>query len=657
MKRLSVCMIVKDEEKLLPRCLDSIKGIADEIIIVDTGSTDRTKQIANEYDVKLFDYTWSNDFSAARNESLRYATGKWVLVLDADEYLAEDDHDKWIAFLNHEKPVAHIAYTIPIINFTGNKDYQDEITTAPVTRLFPNHKGIQFERPIHEQLTRGRLGKLYHKKISLNIYHTGYQTQRVTEKNKHERNMSIFSEMKKNQDLSDYDWFTLGNQYRYAKDETEALHCYEQALLGADIDSAWYPHCLLGVISLYFKRNQLKQSWEWTEDRLSRYKEFSEYHTIKGIQYETMGFFEQAADCYHEAIKVAEHRANNNQEIWLVDPMYSFETPAQQLVEIHFRLNDNQQAIHWLSKLLHKNNKNPKVLLKLLEWLCQNENPESVIGFLNKYYDLDNVANCNLLFKVSLVLGQVDLVRYYEKFIPDLDDLSPLDQLRFAVLTEDKEAWLSFTIDNVDTDLENQLQLWVQAAVAALKWNGLDKLEQLSMQFNHEDVTHITALMNALFGEPQVVDEQAVKKYASLLFPVAKQLFLIKEYELFDKFIQVMQTSELINQLANYFYSLNLTDMAMNYYSILLSQKQLDVSSLINLGMFHANQGYHEDAVEFLSEAVKKEPAAKQLYYLLITQASGDQKLEYVQMFIKECPTYKDISFVRDFLNEEKIIS
>ncbi|WP_233476275.1 glycosyltransferase family 2 protein [Paenibacillus sonchi] len=114
-------MIVKDEEALLSRCLESVKGIADEIIIVDTGSTDRTKQIAENYGAKIYDYVWSNDFAAARNESLRHAAGKWILVLDADEYLGSNDHSKWIEFLQKEKPQAHLAYTLPVINFTGKK--------------------------------------------------------------------------------------------------------------------------------------------------------------------------------------------------------------------------------------------------------------------------------------------------------------------------------------------------------------------------------------------------------------------------------------------------------------------------------------------------------------------------------------------------------
>src|SRR3990167_5438874 len=88
---LSLCMIVKNEEKYLEQCLNSVKDLVDEIIIVDTGSTDKTKEIWKKFDfahkIKFFDFKWIDDFSAARNESLKHAAKDWILVLDADEVL------------------------------------------------------------------------------------------------------------------------------------------------------------------------------------------------------------------------------------------------------------------------------------------------------------------------------------------------------------------------------------------------------------------------------------------------------------------------------------------------------------------------------------------------------------------------------------------
>ena len=90
--RLSLSMIVKNEERFLPGCLESVKALVDEMVIADTGSTDGTKEIAISFGAKVIDYPWRNDFSAARNESLRHATGDWILYLDADERIDASYH-------------------------------------------------------------------------------------------------------------------------------------------------------------------------------------------------------------------------------------------------------------------------------------------------------------------------------------------------------------------------------------------------------------------------------------------------------------------------------------------------------------------------------------------------------------------------------------
>lgn len=527
------------------------------------------------------------------------------------------------------------------------------MTTAPVTRLFPNFKGIYFERPIHEQLTRDTQGELFHKKIAMNIYHTGYQTKRLIEKNKHERNMSIFNTMKKDDRMSEYDWFTLGNQYRYAKNEEEAIRCYERALVDDSSSLAWYPHCLIGLISLYFQENRLQLVDEWTTNKLVIFNEYADYYTIKGIQYETMGFFKQAEECYLKAVRIAEERATKDQEIWLVDPMYSFETPVQQLVGIYFRLSESKQAIYWLSKLLHKNNRNPQVLLKLVEWLCQHESQDEVTKLLNKIYDVTNTSDCELLFKVSLVLGQAGLVRYYAGLLSTLENLSSLDLLRYAIIMEDEKAWLDYS-DLHQSVYKNQFQAWIQLAVGAIKWNNPSKLQDVAKQYQNKSLDDLTVIIGSFIQGNLGNEDQMLIQYADNLFSVAKQLFLIKDYENFDKFIHVLKTPELINQLANYFFNLGLTELAMNYYSILLAEQRLDLSSLVNLGMYHANQHYYQDAIEFLSAAVQQNPSSKHLYYSLIKHADNESKFSYIDQFMDECSEFIDISFVKEFLTKEK---
>jgi len=92
---ISLCMIVKDEEQTISKCLESVKSVVDEIIIVDTGSTDATKEIVKKYDAKVYDFQWIEDFSAARNFAFSKATKEYILWLDADDIIDTEDIKKF----------------------------------------------------------------------------------------------------------------------------------------------------------------------------------------------------------------------------------------------------------------------------------------------------------------------------------------------------------------------------------------------------------------------------------------------------------------------------------------------------------------------------------------------------------------------------------
>src|SRR5262249_7770815 len=111
--RLSVCLITRDEEAFLARCLNSIRSVADQIVVVDTGSQDRTIQIAQQFGAEVYHFPWCDDFAAARNTALEHATGDWVLILDADEELIPQAKPALLAELGDSRA---IAYRLPLID-------------------------------------------------------------------------------------------------------------------------------------------------------------------------------------------------------------------------------------------------------------------------------------------------------------------------------------------------------------------------------------------------------------------------------------------------------------------------------------------------------------------------------------------------------------
>ena len=165
---LSLCMIVKNEEHFLPMCLDSVKGYVDEIIIVDTGSTDTTVKIAEKYNAKIYHHPWENSFSKARNYSLKYATGDWILILDADEEIDKEDAHRLKEVIkdpvgSETSPKADLILIPVYCKFNNGKN--DSIANSE--RLFRNHLGICYEGIVHNALkhsapTRTENIKLHH---------------------------------------------------------------------------------------------------------------------------------------------------------------------------------------------------------------------------------------------------------------------------------------------------------------------------------------------------------------------------------------------------------------------------------------------------------------------------------------------------------------
>lgn len=147
---ISLCMIVKNEEDVIGRCLECVKGIADEIIIVDTGSSDRTKEIVKNYTDKIFDFEWIDDFSAARNFSFSKAEKDFVMWLDADDVILPEDRENWIALKETLEPYIQGV----MMKYNVMFDDQGKPTFSYYReRLIKNHIGLKWIGPVHEVIS------------------------------------------------------------------------------------------------------------------------------------------------------------------------------------------------------------------------------------------------------------------------------------------------------------------------------------------------------------------------------------------------------------------------------------------------------------------------------------------------------------------------
>ncbi|MCG8332870.1 MAG: glycosyltransferase family 2 protein, partial [Proteobacteria bacterium] len=146
---VSLCMIVKNEEKVLTRCLDSVKDLVDEIIIVDTGSTDKTKDIALKYTSNLYDFEWIDDFAAARNYSFSKATMDYILWLDADDVFLEEDRIKF----KQVKESMDSNIDVVMMKYNLVEDEGENLTISIFReRLIKRSNHFMWHEPVHEYL-------------------------------------------------------------------------------------------------------------------------------------------------------------------------------------------------------------------------------------------------------------------------------------------------------------------------------------------------------------------------------------------------------------------------------------------------------------------------------------------------------------------------
>ncbi|MCP4414036.1 MAG: glycosyltransferase family 2 protein, partial [Gammaproteobacteria bacterium] len=190
---ISLCMIVKNEEELLPTCLESIRNYVDEIIIVDTGSIDRTVEVATKYNTKIFHHPWENSFSKARNYSLKHATCDWILILDADEEIDENDATRLKPLLRETD--ANLIY-LQVLDKTA----EDKIVSVSNSeRLFRNHLGIQYEGIVHNSLKYNCSTEIAN---DIKIFHYGYNLDEERMERKFVRTSTLLREQIKNDPLN-----------------------------------------------------------------------------------------------------------------------------------------------------------------------------------------------------------------------------------------------------------------------------------------------------------------------------------------------------------------------------------------------------------------------------------------------------------------------
>lgn len=409
--KISTCLIVKNEADNIGRCLNSVKSISDEIIVVDTGSTDNTVEIAKSFGAKTYSYEWDNNFSNAKNSALDKATGDWIVFLDADEYFDVNTPKNLIRVLKtiHNNK----GYDAILFRMLHSEGYNGRIISeSPTVRAFRGHNRIRFFGAIHEQ-PLNKDNTLYAANITdcpLVIYHTGYATTILPEKSR--RNLEILKKEIANNNITNLTYYYMSSIQNNLGDFEESIKYALLALKEPDFEKTIMAHQpYVFIIDNAVKIDNPSIDIEkYIDEAISRFPTHPEIWYAIGNARKAQSNYTAAIESYRKALECNKNFSlllNNNFPARL-ELVYLY------LAELLKKTGDPVQAIDYYFESLKINKYNFNSINGLYD-LIKDQKPADIVLFLNSIYDKKNPTDLVFLNTAMANLGNNKLANYYYK--------------------------------------------------------------------------------------------------------------------------------------------------------------------------------------------------------------------------------------------------
>lgn len=299
---LGLHLIAKDEADRLPRCLNSVSGFVDEMVVVDTGSRDGTPDIAAGCGAIVVRHVWGDDFSAARNAGLRQAATDWVLVLDADEEIVSGGGDELRAFL---QATSADNCTVRLEHRLG--DRPEEAVVSEAERLFRTGAGYTYEGRIHEQLVRpGAENEATRTRAAaspLRVVHHGYRPEELVRKGTAQRNLHLLEREAADDPANAFTLYNIGVARCQLGQLAEAAAAFEAALQLAPPEAPYRPTLVRDWAQVELARHRRRHASRLLEAEMPRYPDYPDLHLLYGQTLQAQGRMTEAARAYEAALR------------------------------------------------------------------------------------------------------------------------------------------------------------------------------------------------------------------------------------------------------------------------------------------------------------------------------------------------------------------
>lgn len=384
---ISLCMIVKNEEKQLPRCLSSVQHAVDEIIVVDTGSTDGTRETARRFGAKVCRMVWNGDFAFARNVGLLQAKGTWILFLDADEELEQGQVQELRAYAEH---LELDGLFLQIHNHSGDHRDAPTATINPILRMFRNRPEYRFAGKIHEQIAesivKAKPDASFHI-TSICIHHYGYSGEEVARKNKIQRNAELLRELLEQEPDNSFHHYNMAVEYmRMNRFEDALAHIRRSiALCAPDIS---YRHLLFkyGARCLLFLK-RYEEAAAMCSQGLEECPEYTDLVHLSGVIQLAAGHKPEALTALVQAVRMGAPPEHYHTESGM--GTYLSCIALGQLFET---TDDEGAAIHWYAEAVRRRAPLTLPLQRIFRLFAGGGGAHEIVDFMTKKFAMDSPA-------------------------------------------------------------------------------------------------------------------------------------------------------------------------------------------------------------------------------------------------------------------------
>lgn len=565
--KISACMIVKNEEKHIEKCLQSIVNQVDEIIIVDTGSNDKTVEIAKKYTNNIFYYSWDNDFSKARNYSLRYATGEYILILDADEFLETDEKIK----MNINPKVDCYSVRINNIQSNGGSYYHN------MYRLFKSDIGISFVNPLHEQLKFSGDRKYRIEELSISIFHDGYLDDVQVEKNKNQRNILILE----NDILSNknsYNIYNLGREKFIGGYYKEALNLFKESI-ALEKNTLFTPDLYNRILICLIKLNQENEFIDFIGQVIKEYPEETEIFFSAGSGYMEFERFKEAEYYFLKCIQMGD---NGYQAREGVGSYISY----LKLSEICYEVDDLVQSFDYLIKSLQLNSQYTPTLIHYFRVVEKSNIPTGdALQTLNLFFKIQNQEDFKKIIEVLYFLRSP----YLNYFTANYNIQVKNNILAVTHILNNEYSKATKIFNEMESIPFDNLKDLLVLSLVNKKYNSINKFFEKNLM----ESKNISTLIQMILDENnfKLLDDLNLKDeiIIDLVSEVSIYLSKLKRHEEIKKLVSIFKEYPYtINKIIQKLLSVNeiyLVKSLFNIYSESLMKSELFEKTLIKWDM------------------------------------------------------------------------